>query len=231
MNTGLACWDKYALEEGLGPGLNITEKNRLNENFCTFYAETTNGDISMPRAIFMDTERESMDEAMSHQIVSTLDKRSFVVQSIDTDNIIDERSKVIEPYLEQIRIQSEKSSSLQGFWLHFGSEGTTSKLISKAVLDHFNDNYIKSSKSVCCVLPSSIHRIDINQCKNSLSTWITAIDASDTVFIYQNSAISRNYRQTLCSMNPTIQDINLMIAQSQAYLTTTMRMKGSGNLF
>ena len=227
--TGLACWEQYALEEGISPDSSITEKNRLNENFETFYDETA--DKSVPRAIFMDTDRDSMDEAMCQKVVSTVDKQSFVVQSIDSDIIIHERSKVMESYLEQIRIQSEKSSSLQGFWLHLGADGTTSRLISKAVLDHFSDNYIKSSKSVCCILPSSINRIDINQCTNALSTWIKAIDASETVMIYQNAAISRNYRHTLCRMNPTMRDLNMMIAQSQAYLTMTMRLYDSGNMF
>ena len=218
--TGIACWEQYALEECISPDSSITEKNRLNENFETFYAEIA--DKSVPRAIFMDTDRESMDEAMCQQVVSTVDKQSFVVQGIDSDIIIYERSKVMEPYLEQIRIQSEKSSSLQGFWLHFGADGTTSRLISKAMLDHLSDTYIKSSKSVCCVLPSSINRIDLNRCANTLSTWIKAIDASETVMIYQNSAVSRNYRHTLCSMNLTMRYLNLMIAQSQAYLTMAM---------
>ena len=218
--TGIACWEQYALEECISPDSSITEKNRLNENFETFYAEIA--DKSVPRAIFMDTDRESMDEAMCQQVVSTVDKQSFVVQGIDSDIIIYERSKVMEPYLEQIRIQSEKSSSLQVFWLHFGAHGITSRLISKAMLDHFSDKYIKSSKSVCCVLPSSINRIDFNQCANTPSTWIKAIDASETVMIYQNSAVSRNYRHTLCSMNLTMRYLNLMIAQSQAYLTMAM---------
>ena len=220
---GLACWEQFVLEDNISADFHINDHNSQNDNMASFYDETSVEGIYRPRAIFMDSDKYSIDASMTHRITSTMAKSSFVCPSMP-DHMHADRSMPYDGCVEAIRKTAEKSHKIEGFFIHYGAEGQTSNLTSQAVLLHIKDMYKKQSIAVNCVLPSAINKIDIDVCSTALSSWITAISNSDMVFIYQNSAISRNYRQTQCCLNPGIRDINLLIALSQSSTTMSMRM-------
>ena len=118
---GLACWEQFVLEDNISADFHLNDYNRQNDNMASFYDETSVEGIFRPRAIYMDSDKSSIDASMTHRITSTMAKSSFICPSMP-DHMHADRSMPYDGCVEAIRKTAEKSHKIGGFFIHYGAE-------------------------------------------------------------------------------------------------------------
>ena len=143
----------------------------------------------------------------------------------------DMAQSVQEEILEMIDREADGSESLEGFMLCHSIAGGTGSGMGSFLLEQLNDHFPKKLIQTYSVFPnSSVGGSDVVvQPYNSLLTLKRLTLNADAVVVLDNTALNRIATERLHVDNPSITQINALVANVMAASTNTLRFPGYMN--
>lgn len=144
----------------------------------------------------------------------------------------DMAQSVQEDILEMIDREADGSDSLEGFLLCHSIAGGTGSGMGSCLLEQLNDRFPKKLIQTYSVFPNSNQDAGsdvVVQPYNSLLTLKRLTLNADSVVVLDNTALNRIATERLHVDNPTIQQINSLVATVMAASTNTLRFPGYMN--
>jgi tubulin gamma len=144
----------------------------------------------------------------------------------------DMAQSVQEDILEMIDREADGSDSLEGFLLCHSIAGGTGSGMGSCLLEQLNDRFPKKLIQTYSVFPNSNQDSGsdvVVQPYNSLLTLKRLTLNADSVVVLDNTALNRIATERLHVSNPTIKQINSLVATVMAASTNTLRFPGYMN--
>jgi len=144
----------------------------------------------------------------------------------------DMAQSVQEEILEMIDREADGSESLEGFMLCHSIAGGTGSGMGSFMLEALNDHFPKKLIQTYSVFPNSNEDVGsdvVVQPYNSLLTLKRLTLNADAVVVLDNTALNRIATERLHVDNPSITQINALVANVMAASTNTLRFPGYMN--
>ena len=187
-NIGVVCWEQFNLERNFAHSNKLSvkanTKKDIQENTC-FY-DTTKPGIWNPRCIFIDSDKQSLDQSIhSMEKIEQMNKNNFLeFPSIERDERISYREDFEEVLVDNFRKLTEPIDELEGFWSTLGISGSTSSLIysiySGILLDAYTSKYHFETR----VIPSTNHKLTTDELLNTMRAWTPDRKSQSCLFTF-----------------------------------------------
>ena len=144
----------------------------------------------------------------------------------------DMAQSVQEEILEMIDREADGSESLEGFMLCHSIAGGTGSGMGSFMLEALNDHFPKKLIQTYSVFPNSNEDVGsdvVVQPYNSLLTLKRLTLNADAVVVLDNTALNRIATERLHVDNPSMTQINSLVATVMAASTNTLRFPGYMN--
>jgi len=194
------------------------------------YDENKNGYTS--RAVFADMEATPIDHVRKTQKVHNL--QNLLNGKEDSANNFARGhytigKEIIDLVLDRIRKESEKCSSLDGFFLTRSSNGGTGSGLGSLLAERLSVDFGKKAKFGLSVVQSPHLCPEITGIYNCMMEFHTVMEHYDVDLWVDNEALYNLAANYLENKSPDYYFINQIIAQSINSITQTL-MQGTGSL-
>jgi tubulin alpha len=236
IQVGNSCWELFCLEQGIQPNGQMQKSNTTpekNDAFNTFYDETSEGK-TVPRALFLDTESDVIDEIRTGPYNKLFYPEQFISDKEDAGNNYARGrytigKDIIELCTDRIRKLAEICTGLQGFIITHSIGGGTGSGFCSLLLEKLTEEYSKKSKLAFTIYPSPCISTAVVEPYNAVLASHSLLEHADVVATFDNQAIYEICRKNLMIENPFYSHINKLIAQVISSTTASLRFDGALN--
>jgi len=236
--VGDQCWDLYGLEHEISEDGSMSEnsdKKPEPSGVKSFYNESEK-DRYVPRAIFVDTGSESINELRTGHNRDLYDGARLISGKEDASSCF-ARGKFtmgrnVEPQCqEEIRKLAEECGNLQGFFLFNAVGGGTGSGLGTLLLDKLGTSFKKKHKVAFTVFPSDKSSAACIEPYNSVFSTSALVNHADSVVMLDNEAIYRVCREKLrLGKDVPYSNLNKIVSQVVSSMTLSTRFDGMLNV-
>jgi len=223
------------LEHGIQPdGKLSASTSSCPEGIDTFFQECRTGKF-VPRGCFADLEPSVVDEVRNGPYRNLFHPNQLITGKEDAANNFARGHftvgrDLLEVTLDEIRKQTEKCSSLQGFFTFHSVGGGTGSGFCSLLMEKLSDEYGRKSKFDICVYPSPRLSTSVVEPYNSVLSTHSMLEHSDVSLMMDNEALYDICTSSLNISQPSYNNLNWIISQAMSSLTTSLRFSGSLNV-
>ena len=137
---------------------------------------------------------------------------------------------MMERIFEEFRKEAEKCDFLQGVIIYRATSGGTGSGLGDLVTERLCSNYLSTKKLFqASVVPSPTTGSIIVDSYNHVLSVPSMIEHCTSEFLFDNEAIYRYIANNLQIEEPSLTDVNQLIAKTMAGVTYNMRFGGMMN--
>jgi len=230
-----AAWELFALEHGIQPdGKNPSDSSVGEEDdpHNTFFAEV--GDKNVPRAVFVDLEPTVIDEIKVGAYQNMFRDECFITGKEDAaSNYARGHYTVgkekIDDVMNQIRLEADKCTGLQGFFIYHGvgggtGSGTTALLLERLAMDY------RQPKLSFSQYPSANVATSVVEPYNAVLTTHSLLEYTNVTFCFDNEALYNICKRNMDMASPSYKNLNRIMVQVVSSLTASLRFAGDLNV-
>lgn len=241
-------WKQLCLEHGIEPNGRLKEvpsssymdggNIAVNDRKDVFFYPSDD-DHYIPRALLIDLEPRVVDRLTNTGSYKDLFNPENVFIAQDGGGAgnnwasgFRQGEQHSEHVLDMMDRESDNSDSLEGFVLCHSIAGGTGSGMGSYLLESLNDHFPKKLVQTYSVFPNwdSQGQSDVVvQPYNSVLTMKRLILNADAVVVVDNTALNRICTERLRIHNPTVHQLNSLVATTMAASTTTLRYPGYMN--
>lgn len=210
-------------------GNSILPYQRLN----VFY-EKGPKEVYVPRAVLCDLEPASMEEIKTSKIGRIFNPECFVSGQSGAGNNwarghYTEGAELSDGVLELTRRQAECCDCLQGFQMTHSLGGGTGSGMGSLLLKHLKDEYPDRIVQTYSIVPSPKVSETVVEPYNAVLSLNEMISYTDEAICIDNEALFDISHNTLKLVQPTLHDLNGLVATTMAGITASFRFPGQLN--
>ncbi|KYQ88889.1 Tubulin alpha-1B chain [Tieghemostelium lacteum] len=233
---GSRCFELYCLEHAIGKdGILDTNIQGTNGNsndlvFRNFFTESQNiKNKFIPRALFMDTEPETINTIKKYDDYRSMYRESNFLMCKEGASDIFSRGKYTvgrelqDPMQEKIRSMVEECDNFGGFLLYRSICGGTGSGLGSGVLQHLGEEYTKKVKLDFNLFPSPNQSNNVVSPYNAAMALMDMIEYADFNMIFDNEALYDMLKKSLAMDKTSYQEINSLMAHANSHLTSSLR--------
>ncbi|KAF0987866.1 hypothetical protein HZS_5184 [Henneguya salminicola] len=173
----------------------------------------------VPRAILVDLECGTGDAI----------KNSPIGNLFKPDNYISEGAELIDEILDRIRKETEECESLQGFQVAHSCGGGTGSGLGSRIISSLSEDYSDKIVSTFTVFPSPKVSDVVVEPYNATLSLKHLIDSATNTFCLDNEALYSICVNTLKIAQPGYDDLNSIVSDAMAGITSCVRFPGQLN--
>jgi len=232
IQLGQKIWHLFCQEHGVAPD-GLIKSEEISGKPEVLFRENWRGKY-VPRAIFADLDETCIDMVKYKDPYKGIYSPSQFAYAKDGSGGFHSRchytigKEIIDKVLENLRHETEKCESLQGFMvtsaLNGGTQGFTDLLIERVSVD-----YGKKTKLGFNMAQSPNINASVVEPLNMTLSMHSIVEHFDINVFFDNEALYRICNTFLGCSNPNYLDINHILAQIISSVTTPLRFHGSLN--
>lgn len=220
-----------------GPSKNTTNANFIDDRKDVFFYQSDAGHY-IPRALLVDLEPRVVNKLLHQGPYRNLfnEENAFIADDgggagNNWASGFRQGEQHHEKVLDMIDRESDNSDSLEGFVMCHSIAGGTGSGMGSYLLEALNDHFPKKLVQTYSVFPNwSNNQSDVVvQPYNSVLTLKRLTLNADAVVVLDNTALNRIAVDRLKIENPTVYQLNSLVATIMAASTTTLRYPGYMN--
>ncbi|XP_070499053.1 tubulin beta-1 chain-like [Chironomus tepperi] len=198
------------------------------------YYDSGPKDIFVPRAILCDLEAASLNQIKCSSYGRIFNPDCFVIGRCGAGNNwarghYTEGAELMDCVLDATRRQVECCDCLQGFQMMHSIGGGTGSGMGSLLMHKLKDEYQDRIVNTYSVIPSAKVSETVVEPYNAILTLSEMINGSDEAVCIDNEALFDICYHTLKICNPTLGDLNHLVAMTMAGITTCFRYPGQLN--
>ncbi|CAG9334761.1 unnamed protein product [Blepharisma stoltei] len=225
--NGLKFWEILAKEHGIDEnGQYIGNSKDQLSHICSYFNEGV--DRYVPRTIFIDLDPRSEDSVKASSLGSLFSPGSFLsgkaggMNNFAIGYYID-GSELIDPFLDIVRHEAEKSDIFIGAQLAFSVGGGSGSGIGANALRVLKEEHFGCLFQSSIVLPSPKVSDIVIEPYNAVLALHKICEYPRLNLLYDNEALHDICTRNFNNMKPTYADLNRIISASMVNLSSTMR--------
>lgn len=198
-----------------------------------FFSEASNNKY-VPRAVAVDLEPATIDSIRSGKLGSIYRPDNLISGESGAGNnwakgYYTEGAELMDQVLDVVRREVEPCDSLQGFQIVHSLGGGTGSGLGTLLLSRIKDEYSDRITSTYSVLPSPTVSETVTEPYNAVLAMNQLVEFSDATYCLDNEALYNICTKTLGLSQPSHHDLNHLIANVMAGVTTCLRYPGQLN--
>jgi cell division GTPase FtsZ len=225
-----AFWQKICAEHGIDP-VNGKAVDVVGETGIFFNAV---GDKFIPRAVVVDLEPAVVD-TIREKFGTLFDPKSIVSGDDGAGNNFaigfnQHGAETLEKVMQVVEQRVSETESIGGFILTHSCGGGTGSGFGSKILKTIRERYPKVPIFTFSIFPSPKISETVVEPYNAILTLSKLIKYSSCSVILDNEALFSIAENKLEIENPSLEDLNLIIAQVITNVTASLRFSGTLNL-
>lgn len=205
-----------------------------DDSFQTFFLETGAGKY-VPRTIFMDLEPTVIDEVRTGTYRQLFHPDMLITGKEDAANNYARGHytigrEIVELVLDKIRLQADKCTGLQGFFIFHAFGGGTGSGFTALLMERLSRDYGKKSKLQFAVYPAPQISTAVVEPYNAVLMTHATLEHSDCCFVMDNEACYEICQRKLDIARLTYTNLNRILAQVISSITASLRFEGAINV-
>lgn len=227
-------WQTICNEHNISQCGHFYGDNILPYQYLNVYYELAQNHRYVPRTILCDLDYSLINEIRCGSIGQLFNPDYMVFGTFPTGNnfakgFITDGAELVEKTLELTRKQAERCECVQGFQMSHSIGGGTGSGVGSLMLQYLRDDFPSEIISTFTTIPSARVSEIVTEPYNAILSLHEMIDTTNESIIFDNEAIydicCNQYRMS----NPTLQDLNALIANTMSGVTTGFRFPGQLN--
>ena len=234
--VGMEFWKQLCLEHGIGPEGIIKENAMNGDDRKDVFFYQADDDHYIPRSILIDLEPRVIRSIQNSDFKKFYNPENIFIskEGGGAGNCwatgYSQAEKVEEEILDMIEREADGSDSLEGFMLIHSINGGTGSGFGSYLLEKLNDNYPKKLIQTYSVFPDLTSDSGVVTAPyNSILTLKRLILNSDSVIVFDNSALNSIASERIKIESPSFAQVNSLISTVMCSSTTTLRYPGYMN--
>jgi len=234
VQIGNACWELYCMEHSISSdGYKVTKDDHLDYTTRVFN-ENYHGKFT-PRALMLDLEPTVVDEIRCGAYKGLFKPSLLLTGKEDAANNYARGHytvgyEIMGSALEAVRKLSEECESLQGFITFHSYGGGTGSGLTTLLFENLSEAYPKKVKMEFGVYPSPRVSTAVVEPYNAVLATHQTLAHCDFSFLLDNEAVYEVCSRKLAINNPTYTNLNRIMTQIGASVTSSMRLGGPVNV-
>ncbi|KZP01349.1 beta-tubulin [Calocera viscosa TUFC12733] len=232
--VGTAFWQMILAEHGLDQnGMYRGDDDQKIARVGVYFSEASDGKY-VPRSLQIDLEPAVTDNIRAGPLGQLFRPDTFVTGESGAGNNwakghYTEGAELIDQILDQVRNQSEKCDSLQGFQVIHSLGGGTGAGLGSLLLSKLREEAPDRMLATFSILPSPKVSDTVVEPYNTMLSLHQIVENSDLTFCLDNEALYDAAVRTLKNPAPTFAHLNDLIAQVMSGVSTSLRFPGQLN--
>lgn len=234
IQLGSAIWELFSCEHGVSPnGLLTSDQAQTNELTQTFFSIDSSGK-HVPRAVFIDTDRNATDALLAGPYGDLVDSESVVGWNYNCSSLFSKGrlcvpSELVDKYLSAIRKKAEDCNDLDGFLIFNSTSGGTGGGLTSKLIEALTQEYTSQVVVDFPIFPSPRLSNAITDFYNVPLAVSRLMKSTDASVVLDNSAIEKVCKQHCGIESPTFADLNAVTAYLVSSMTSSIRFGGSAS--
>ncbi|KAG0702081.1 Tubulin alpha-2 chain [Chionoecetes opilio] len=234
VRVGAACWELFCLEHGIASsGLLTTPREEHRGEALTAFFTETEAHHYTPRALLVDLESSAIDDIRRSDCRDLFPPDVLIAGKEDAGDCFARAyhnagsTLITQTVMERLRLMTDECDSFQGFLLYHSLGGGTGSGLTAAVTEELAVEYPKLTTISYAVFPSDSRCFASPvQPYNCVLSAHASLPHTDCTFLLDNNALFN-----MCSMQgeisqPSLADLNSVIAQVVSSVTLALRFSG-----
>ena len=231
-------WKQLCLEHGIEPDGSLTPTTTTSNDRKDVFFYPSDDDHYIPRALLIDLEPRVVNKLAHSGAYRNLFNPENLFLSTDGGGAgnnwasgFRQGEENQEQVLDMIDRESDNSDSLEGFVLCHSIAGGTGSGMGSYLLEALNDHFPKKLIQTYSVFPNwdQSQSDVVVQPYNSVLALKRLTRNADAVVVLDNTALNHIAVDRLHIHNPTVDQLNSLVATIMAASTTTLRYPGYMN--
>ena len=231
-------WKQLCLEHGIEPDGSLLPTTKISDDRKDVFFYPSDDDHYIPRALLIDLEPRVVNKLAHSGPYRNLFNPENLFLSTDGGGAgnnwasgFRQGEEHQEQVLEMIDRESDNSDSLEGFVLCHSIAGGTGSGMGSYLLEALNDHFPKKLIQTYSVFPNwdQSQSDVVVQPYNSVLALKRLTRNADAVVVLDNTALNHIAVDRLHIHNPTVDQLNSLVATIMAASTTTLRYPGYMN--
>lgn len=198
-----------------------------------FFSEASNKKY-VPRAVAVDLEPATLDAIRSGRLGEIYRPDNLIAGESGAGNnwakgFYTEGAELMETVMDAVRREAEMADSLQGFQVAHSLGGGTGSGLGTLLLSRIREEYNDRMLSTYSVLPSPKLSDTVTEPYNAILSFHQLVENSDATYCLDNEALYDICTNTLKINQPTLTELNQLIALVMSGVTTCLRYPGQLN--
>lgn len=232
---GQSFWEKLTKEHGISAEgvLEPFAQNGTDRKDVFFYQ--ADDEHYIPRAILMDLEPRVINGIMNSPYRRLFNKENVFVSKDgggagnNWASGFSQGEKLKDDIIDMIVRESENSDSLEGFVLCHSIAGGTGSGMGSYILEQLNDYFPKKLIQTYSVFPDATTTEVVVAPYNQILSSKRLIENSDCTIVLDNTKLNTIATERLNIKNPSVSQLNSLVATVMSASTTTLRYPGYMN--
>eukprot|EP00941_MAST-03F_sp_MAST-3F-sp1_P001561 g1561.t1 len=232
---GMAFWQQLCEEHGIRSDGSLEEFAFQGTDRKDVFFYQADDDHYIPRALMLDLEPRVVQGIQKGEYKKFFNPEN-VFMSTDGGGAgnnwasgYHQAESVHEELMDMINREADGSESLEGFVLSHSIAGGTGSGMGSYLLEKLNDHFPKKLIQTYSVFPNQDDADVVVQPYNSMLTLKRLTLNADCVMVLDNTALNKIATDRLRLANPTVHQLNSLVATVMAASTTTLRYPGYMN--
>ncbi|XP_069141628.1 tubulin beta-1 chain-like [Argopecten irradians] len=227
-------WEQICGEHGIeSSGVYRGTEDVQLERVNVFFTESAGGRY-VPRTVLVDLEPGTMDAIRSGPFGKIFPPDNFVFGQNGSGNnwtkgFYTEGAELVEQVMDVIRKETEACDRLQGFQLTHSLGGGTGSGMGTLIASKVRDEYSDRIMCTYSILPSPKVSEVITEAYNAILSANQLLGNTDETFCIDNEALFDICHRTLRLTAPSYGDLNHIVCNTMAGVTSSMRFPGQLN--
>ena len=223
----LEFWRQLMAEHGIAADGRSARGSRADGKPHIFFQESRGGHHT-PRALFVDLDPDTADELRAHELHQVLHPEYVVVGKTDAAGNFARgrelgRQTLDDRVRDRLRKLVDDTKNLQGFVLFHAAAGGTGSGVAATLLDRLAADYRKKSVVSFTLMPSLAFQRGATEPYNAMFTLSALRTRAALSFVFDNDALYAMCQRSLAVKDPSLADLNRIIAQAAADVTAPLR--------
>ncbi|KAF7412134.1 hypothetical protein HZH66_001030 [Vespula vulgaris] len=233
-NIGTKFWEVVSDEHGLTrDGIFQGESDLQLQRINVYFTEGRDYKF-IPRAILVDLDPGTISATLSSQYGRLFNPDNFVAGEAGTSNnwakgYYTEGAELADTALDLVRKEAESCDLMQGIQLVHSLGGGTGGGMGSLLLQKLKEEYVDRILKSYIILPTPKMSNIVVESYNAVLSLYHLIDHNDETFCMDNEALHYICTETLKLASPTYSDLNYLISNCMAGITTCFRFPGQLN--
>lgn len=235
--VGMEFWKQLCQEHGINPEGIVNENAMNGDDRKDVFFYQADDDHYIPRSILIDLEPRVIRSIQNSSFSKFFNQENIFIskEGGGAGNAwstgYSQAEKVEEEIMDMIEREADGSDSLEGFMLIHAINGGTGSGFGSFLLEKLNENYPKKLIQTYSVFPNLLTSTSeiVPSPYNSILTLKRLILNSDSVIVFDNSALQSIASEGVKMHSPSNDQVNSLISTIMCSSTTTLRYPGYMN--
>jgi tubulin beta len=229
-------WELISAEHGVDPDGQLTSNpstsNALNNDRISTYFDEGAGTRLVPRAILVDLEPGAVESIRANSKIGRLFRPDNIVNSSDgagnnwAKGYYTDGRDLIDPIMDCVRREAEKTECLQGFQITHSLGGGTGSGLGGFIMNKLKEEFPDRIVNTFSIYPSAGASDVVVEPYNTVLGVNQLIESADECFTFDNQALLDICFKQLKLSAPTYADLNHLVSHTMGGVTASLRYPG-----